>query len=338
MYEHIAKFVADSLWAITEEKLKVIQDFISLKQNGGHVSAEDIAVLKRTPAEPTFVAVEEEIEIEAAAKDQGTTPAPRKGATVAVLPLYGVISPKANMMSDISGGTSLDQFSGWFKAAQNDPNVRSIVIDVDSPGGSVKGVQETADMIFAARGTKPITAMISGTGASAAYWIASQADKVMITPSGDVGSIGVLVALTDESEAMKQAGVKVDVIKAGKFKAEGQDGTWSDEAKAAIQGRVDEMYDTFVKAVARGRGVAPSAVKSGFGQGRVVSATAGVEQGLADRIQTMDVTLSKALGRSGKGTIAEDATPEITAEEKPLEPVVVPDNTLALRKKQLELM
>ena len=336
MYEHIAKFVAESLWAITEEKLKVIQHFITLKQNGGHVSAEDIAIIKRAPAEPTFVAVEDGSEIEAAAAQKaGTTPPPRKGATVAVLPLYGVISPKANMMTEMSGGTSLDKFSSWFKSAVADPNVRSIVIDVDSPGGSVRGVQEMADEIFAARGSKPITAMISGMGASAAYWIASQADKVVITPSGEVGSIGVLVALVDESKAMEQQGIKVDVIKAGKFKAEGADGTWSDEAKAALQGRVDEMYGFFTKAVARGRGVSVAAVKEGFGQGRIVSANAGLAEGMVDKVQTMDVTLSKALGRSGVGTIAEDATPEITASE---EPAVIPHNSLALRKKQLELM
>ena len=333
MYEHIVAFFNESLWAIEESKFKVIQGFVRLKQSGGHVSVEDIAAFRRPVAEPMFLAVEEEVEIEAAA--QGTTPPPRKGATVAVLPLYGTIMPKANMMTEMSGGTSLDKFSSWFKSALADPNVRAIVIDVDSPGGSVKGVQEMADEIFAARGTKPITAMISGVGASAAYWIASQADKVSITPSGDVGSIGVLASLPDDTKAMEMAGMKVNVLSAGKYKAEGHNG-WSEEAKAAMQGRIDAMYETFVRAVARGRGVAPSVVKTGMGQGRVVSATAGIDQGMVDRIEVTQSHLSRALGRSGKGTIAEDATPEVTAVAGPVIPESNP--VLSLRKKQLDLL
>src|SRR5947208_630758 len=127
MYSHILKFVAESVWAITEEKMQVINSFLSRKAAGETIPTAEVDSLKRTPAEPRMVAAEDDMEAELQAAAQGGSQASRSRAgNVAVIPLYGTISPKANLLSDISGGTSLDKFMGWYRAAQADPTVRSI--------------------------------------------------------------------------------------------------------------------------------------------------------------------------------------------------------------------
>jgi hypothetical protein len=153
---------------------------------------------------------------------------------VAVIPVYGVIAHRAHMVQDICGpgGTSTEMLTAAINAAVDDPTVRSIVLDVDSPGGSVFGVQEVADAIYQAREKKPIAAVANATAASAAYWIASAAHEIFVTPSGMVGSIGVFGQHVDTSAADKAAGKVVTTISAGKYKTEGV-GPLTDDARDA---------------------------------------------------------------------------------------------------------
>src|SRR5882724_94932 len=138
---------------------------------------------------------------------------------VAVLPIFGVIGKRMNMLMEISGGTSTQIAQRDFQAALNDPSVTSLVLLVDSPGGAVDGIEEFADAIFSARGTKPVSALISGMGASAAFWLASAASKVYITSSTAlVGSIGVVATHADFSARDAKEGVKITEITAGKYK------------------------------------------------------------------------------------------------------------------------
>ena len=118
-------------------------------------------------------------------------PRRRASGSVAVLPLYGTISQRMGMMESMSGGTSAEAFGKYFRAAVADPDVGSIVIDIDSPGGSVYGIEELASEILDARGEKQIVAVANSLAASAAYWIGSAAHEFVVTPSGEVGSIGV---------------------------------------------------------------------------------------------------------------------------------------------------
>src|SRR5690606_4285100 len=135
----------------------------------------------------------------------------------------GIVGHRMNQVTDISGpgGTSTEQFGSWFDAALRDPAVSAIVIDVDSPGGTVTGVAELAEQIFEARGKKPIYAIANALAASAAYWIASAAEELWVTPSGDVGSIGVYAMHEDISEMEAEMGLKVTLISAGEYKTEG---------------------------------------------------------------------------------------------------------------------
>jgi signal peptide peptidase SppA len=219
---------------------------------------------------------------------------PQTGGTVVVLPLYGVITQKDNWLLQAFGGTSVETFGQWIDNAVNDKSVSTIVIDVNSPGGSVYGVSELSKKIYDARSKKKIIAVVNSLMASAAAWIGTAASKVFITPSGEAGSIGVISVHTEYSKAEESAGYKTTIIKAGKYKSEGNPHEpLSDESVSAIQKRVDEYYAMFVSDLSRNRST--SKVKAVFGEGRIMGAEESVKSDLVDGIATMDEVLSKEL-------------------------------------------
>lgn len=290
-YGHIIHYFNSSPWAILPEKLHAIMELIELRIAGV------------TLTDP---------EIEARIGPQEKTEPPKPTA-VAVIPVRGTISHRASMLRRSSGGTSVEEFAQDFRAAVRSPDVGAVVLDIDSPGGSTAGIEEIADEIHAARSKKRIVAAVNSLGASAAYWMASSAHEIAVTPSGHVGSIGVLGVHMDQSERTKAEGVRVSIVSAGKFKAEGNEfGPLTNEARAHLQAIVDDRYDAFVRAVARGRGVALKAVREGFGEGRLVTAKDALAMGMVDSVETIESTISRTVGRAARArTIAEQASWEI---------------------------
>lgn len=216
---------------------------------------------------------------------------PNVQGSVAVLPLHGVISQRG---TEWWADTSADRFGAVFDSAMRNPGIGAVVLDVDSPGGTVYGVRELADRVYAARGVKPVVAVANSEAASAAYWVASQAEQLVVTPGGAVGSIGVWAAHEDWSKFEERFGVKTTLVSAGKYKVEGHPyGPLDEEAKAEMQRGVDQTYSSFVSAVARGRGQNVETVRSGFGEGRMVRASTAQTQGMADRVASLDRVLSE---------------------------------------------
>ncbi|TDY23936.1 signal peptide peptidase SppA [Paraburkholderia sp. BL6665CI2N2] len=214
---------------------------------------------------------------------------------VAVMGLVGIIRqhPATGLFG---GGAGLTQFQQAFKAALADDSCASILIDVDSPGGSVYGVEELANEIYAARGKKRIAAVANSLAASAAYWIASAAGELYVTPGGEVGSIGVYAAHMDRSKQLRKAGIDTKLVSAGKFKVEGNPyQPLDEEARAFMQSRVDDYYSKFTRTVARNRGVSGLSVRSGMGQGRVLGAEAAKTAGMVDGIATFDDVVRRLL-------------------------------------------
>lgn len=184
-------------------------------------------------------------------------------------------------MDDISGlgSTSTQQFTSALRQVLADDSVRQILIDIDSPGGSVYGVSVLASEIVKARAQKPVIAVANSLAASAAYWIGCSASEFYVTPGGEVGSIGVWQAHFDYSKALEEEGGKPTLISAGKYKVEGNPYVpLVAEAQAFIQSRVDDYYNAFVKGVAKGRGVSVNDVRSGMGEGRVLGSDAALAQ------------------------------------------------------------
>jgi len=205
--------------------------------------------------------------------------------TIGVLPIVGVI---AQRVGDWYGDTWTDRLSERFDELVESDKVAGIVLDVDSPGGIVSGTPELAERIFRARGQKPISAVANSFMASAGYWIGSAADEVVMTPSAEAGSIGVLSAHVDYSAALEQEGIKVTFVHAGQYKVEGNPyEPLEQEARDEIQRAVDYYYDLFTRAVGKFRGMTPRQVKSDLGKGRVMRAKQAVESGMADRIATL---------------------------------------------------
>jgi len=232
------------------------------------------------------------------------------GGGIAVLPLYGIVTQRGNMVDDVSGpGTaSTQQFSNILRAALQDETVSQILIDIDSPGGSVYGVAELADEIVSARAQKPVVAIANSLAASAAYWIGCSASEFYVTPGGEVGSIGVWQAHQDYSKAMDEAGVKTTLISAGKFKVEGNPyAPLDEEAQGFMQSRVDDYYAAFTKAVAKGRGVPISQVRDGMGQGRVLGADAALASSMVDGIATFEDVVKK-MRRDARAQIKPNAS------------------------------
>lgn len=272
-YAHILSAFAAEPWAMQREKLDAITAFLIFKAEGGVYTPEEVARVTNKRAAEIVEA----------------------SGSVAVVPVFGVLAQRMDMMMEMSGGMSYQGLRSAIHAAMASDDVKAIVLDIDSPGGAVPGGEELAAEIRALRGgPKPIIAQVNSLAASMAYWIASAADEIVVTPSGRAGSIGVYTSHDDISDYMRQKGIKRTYISAGKHKTEGNETEpMSDDTKAYVQGLVDESYARFVASVADGRGVTKSKVLDSFGQGRVFGAAGLIDRDMADRIATLEQTLAR---------------------------------------------
>jgi signal peptide peptidase SppA len=231
------------------------------------------------------------------ASDGRVKHAPRQGA-IGVLPLHGPIFPKANLMTEMSGATSLEEWSGLFNQMVEDDSISAILLDVDSPGGSSMMIPETAQMIRGARDTKPIYAVANTMAGSAAYGLAAQATQLFASPSSVVGSIGTYMVHTDTSELAEKMGIKQTVIKAGRFKAVDMESLDAD-AKQYMQELVGDINDVFINEIALGRNTSPDVIRGT--EARIYAPRQAVEVGIADGVASFDEVLSELVEQAGGG-------------------------------------
>ena len=238
--------------------------------------------------------------LEIGAFEKRLPPANGGGAgAVAVIPVHGVIAPRMNLMSEISGGATFDSLTDQVNKAVKATDVETILFDIDSPGGSVLGATEFARTVREAREKKRVVAHANFQMASAAYWPFAAAHEIVASPSSMIGSIGVYSIHEDLSQAFEQMGVKLTYISAGKYKVEGNDAEpLTEEARAHIQSTVDSFYGRFVADVAKGRGVTADKIRAGYGEGRCLTADDALGAGLIDRIDTFEDCLAGVLERT----------------------------------------
>lgn len=277
-YTRILMAAASEAWALDPVKLSVVSQFFIRKclsgRNENFSFDDDMVSLKLSP-------------------DQDKKIADQKG-NIAIIPVFGVISNRINMLEDISGGTSIEKLQKQFQLVLNNDNIKTIIFDFDSPGGTCSGVPEMAEMIFAARGKKPIIAHVNSLAASAAYWLACACDEIVVTPSGRVGSVGVYSLHEDISKMLENEGVKETFIFAGDYKVEGNPfEPLGDEARAAIQKTVDDCYDMFTAGIAKYRNTDQKSVIENYGKGRVFAAQEAIKIKMADRVDTLEGTLAR---------------------------------------------
>ena len=278
----------------------------------------------------------EGLQIKSDAKDQRVATT-NKG--VAVIPIVGSMSHRSTGIEAMSGMTSYTTLQKQFEAAFNDPNVGSILMDIDSPGGSVAGAFDFRDYLMSKKGTKPVYALARDAMCSAAYLIGSTADKVYATQTARVGSIGVVAMHTDASGKMEKEGLKPTFISAGKFKTAGNPYEKLEGEKLKyLQDSVDESYDMFINAVADARGIDKKAIRDT--EARVYGGKKAVEIGLADGIRTYESVIAEmsAPNFTTQGTKMEN---EVTVEDAKIADLTAANTKLqsdneALRKQVLD--
>ncbi|MGE4536318.1 MAG: S49 family peptidase [Desulfovibrio sp.] len=225
---------------------------------------------------------------------------------VAVIPVMGPIFPRASMFESISqAAVSVETLARDLQTALDDPSVASIVLNIDSPGGQVSGIHEFAAQVFAARGVKPIVAYIQGTGASAAYWIASATSRIFADAAAVVGSIGIVATLP------KSDGKTLSIVSSRAPKKRIDPDT--EDGRAEVVRTLDDLHAVFVGDVAAFRGVTAEHVEQNFGQGGVLVGARAVAAGLADALGSLE------------GVIAELSAPRPLAGNLNAEETIMPD-------------
>lgn len=223
-------------------------------------------------------------------------------STVAIIPILGCLQQRPDIVSQFFGWTTYEQCKAQLLIAMQDEEVARIILDIDSPGGSIYGVADLAEMIYVAREKKPIIACVNNFAASAAYWIASACSEVVLASEASLtGSIGVVAIHKDVSKFEEKIGIKTTEITAGKYKRavsnyEPLDKTGRD----MLQEQVDKFYSIFVDAVAKYRGVSSASVLERMADGKDFIGIDGINAGLANRVESLESLLSHQAYNSGE--------------------------------------
>lgn len=262
------RFIAQEMWAILPETLELIRDIAARE----HVPDWEAVLAKQgSPLTPGARAVQR--------------------GSVAVVPVRGPIFRYANVITDFSGATSIEDTAQEFQDALDNPSVRSIVLNIDSPGGMVNGASEFADHVAAS--PKPVIAYMGGQGASMAYWIGAGAGQIVVSSTAVVGSIGVIsgARVVDDATVIEAVSKQSPRKRPDTKTPEGRA-----QLQAQLQANADAMAEVFVDFVARNRRVSREKVLTDFGQGDVLVGANAVAAGLADRVGTLEGVIRQLNG------------------------------------------
>lgn len=236
--------------------------------------------------------------------------------TAARISVLGTIMNRASSMNMISGATTYSAVADRVRAAAADPNVDRIILDLDTPGGTVIGVGQLAQAVQQAKTVKPVIAVVNDMAASAGYWIASQASEIAISSTSLLGSISVLSTHTDVSKLEEKLGVNTTILTTGPYKALGNPHeALSTEHKKKILDRMQVTHDLFVATISAGRGMDLADAKK-LATGETWSGQEAIDNGLADYMADLDEVVSSPR-KSKKSTVVQHTTiSKMTPEEQ----------------------
>ncbi len=218
----------------------------------------------------------------------GTRSATIRGSK-AIVPVHGPIFARPNFLTEYLGiGMTLTDFTQDVQKLIDNPDVESIVLDVDSPGGTVTGINEASNFIAEVSKEKPITAYVGGVGASAAYWLASAADEIVLDATSRVGSVGVVVAYPNPQEDNDGYIEIVNTASPNK-----RPDVSTEQGKKVITAELDDLADVFISTIAGNRGVSEATVRSDFGKGGVLVGQKAVSAGMADRLGSFEELMAE---------------------------------------------
>ena len=242
-----------------------------------------------------------------AGRSGGASSANTSGSKVAVIPIQGTVQKRGGYCS-----LGTKDLVAHINAANRDPEISAIVLDIDSPGGQVDGTEELAQAV--ALSGKPVVAYIDGLGASAAYWIASQASHIFINSASTAyaGSLGVLCMNIFQGAYLEKQGLKVEILRSSravdKARLNGVEEI-SPEVRAAVQADLDQIGETFIEAVTKGRAGKLSTKEDVF-TGKVYKGSDAKKHGLVDAIGSLQDAVNHAakLAQTGGGKSASSFT------------------------------
>ncbi len=280
----VLQAIASERWAILPESLQLIMDIAARE----HVPDFDAVLAKR--GRPLGQEMRSSV----------------RGST-AVIPVTGPIFRYANVFTQISGASSVQEIASEIRAALDQPTIDAIVLEINSPGGQVTGISELAQMIRAA--DKPVIAYVDGMAASAAYWIASAASEIVVNDTAQLGSIGVVTQIAvDDSTDM------IEIVSTQSPRK--RPDVRTEDGKAQIQANTDELARVFIDTVARNRHVSADTVASEFGAGGLLIGQSAVDAGMADRVGSLESLLTE-IAQGGMTMTAKTMTREQIAADYP---------------------
>lgn len=298
-FSGLTALIANGKWAMKHEAVQEIVQLFNSYLIHGSTATEELKA--------SFAALREE------RAQRLDVPTGDEQAAVALIPLHGTIFPRGSAMVEACGAIDAHTFAKRVREAADNASVASIILDVDSGGGAVTGVDVAAEAVRYAAKKKTITAVANTMMCSAAYWIASGASEIVVTAAGEVGSIGVIGTHTDESAKMTAEGLRVTYVRSAAGKALGQRGeTLEGEALTAWQGEVDRLHNLFVAQVAEGRGETVAAVKR-WATGEVWFGEEAVVAGLVDRVGSLAQVITEHMGHAAQSPLPAPRHPHLLA-------------------------
>ena len=297
MHSAAWNFISTQAWMLHEPVLRSLGEVVQRHARGDRLDPAVIAAIvsareQRRRGSGARIWDDDMGERSVAAKDE---PFYELVGTVAVIPVEGVICKYADMINGTSQprGITSDRLTRALAAASVDNRARSILLQIDSPGGTVAGGDDMLDAMARTRARKPVVAYCHDLCASGGYLLASQSSSIYANPSATVGSMGVYCVYQDSSKAFADEGITSIIIRAGVHKGMGEPGVpISDEQVAAKQELVDALAAWYVDAVAKGRGMIRAAVQT-LATGRVWTGTQAVELGLVDGVTNITALLER---------------------------------------------
>lgn len=294
---HIADRVLNRPLMILPDKLALIASVLE-----GRIGIDAAGLKEKSEAEVTIAPEASRYVGDFAPEDASKPNGKRKSYRttsegVAIIPVLGSLVNRGSWLDAMSGVTSYERLKFQISAAARDDDVKSILLDMDSPGGEAIGAFEVADAVRIAAESKEIVAVVNGMAASAAYAIASAATKIVTTKSGMSGSIGVVMLHADYSHRLHEAGIVPTLIHAGKRKVDGSPyKPLTDEVKGVLKAEIEKFNTLFVETVAEGRkSLTAEAILSM--EASVYIGADAVAIGLADAVGSFETVLSDLTGR-----------------------------------------
>ncbi len=275
MSDRAANLLAGQFWAIAPDKLEAIAaltESLLLGRRG------DVSVFDKTAGDEPGFSSYQEVD------------------GIAVISVDGVIAFRMNMFEAFSGGTSTEIIGKRVRKAASNPQIKAIILDVDSPGGTVGGLCDLSEEIRQAAKVKPVISWTGRQMCSGAYWLGSAATEIMCSPDAAVGSVGVAFVHHDQSMKDVQDGIKRTILSAGKYKRLANDAEpLSEEGQAYLQGQIDDFFTIFVDDVAANRGMSVEDVLDKLADGSVHIGEKALKQGFVHSVGGKALAFQRAL-------------------------------------------